>query len=84
MKLAVEGSNVIINYSRRRSAAELTAQEAHDRGATAHIVTANVREFEKIDSTFDGIEAGFGRMDIPINNAAIGVARSAVDSDSQG
>jgi enoyl-[acyl-carrier protein] reductase III len=84
LRLAAEGANVIINYFRKKQAAELTAQEARDKGVTAHIVKANVGEIEKIDSMFDEIEAKFGRLDILINNAASGVARSALDLDSRG
>ncbi|MFC2034540.1 enoyl-[acyl-carrier-protein] reductase FabL [Chloroflexota bacterium] len=84
LRLAAEGVDVIINYFRRRQAAELTAQEARDRGVTAHLIKANVGEVEKIDSMFDEIETKFGRLDILINNAASGVARSALDLDSRG
>ena len=84
LKLAAEGADVIINYFRRRSTAEMTAQEARDKGVVAHIIKANIGEPEKIDSMFDEIEAKFGRLDILINNAASGVARSALDLDSKG
>ncbi len=84
LKLASEGVDVIINYFRKRDTAELTAQEARDRGVTAHIIKANVGDAEKIDGMFNDIEARFGRLDILINNAASGVARSALDLDSRG
>jgi len=84
LKLAAEGADVIINYFRRKSAAELTAQEARSKGVTAHIIKANVGEPEKIDSMFEEIEEKFGRLDILINNAASGVARSALELDIKG
>ena len=84
LKLAAEGADVIINYFRKKSAAELTAQEARDKGVAAHIIKANVGEQEKIDSMFDEIAEKFGRLDILINNAASGVARSGLDLDSRG
>jgi enoyl-[acyl-carrier protein] reductase III len=84
LKLANEGADVIINYFRKRSAAELTAQEAHDKGVTTHIIKADVSSPEKIDSMFDEIEQKFGSLDILINNAASGVARSALSLDSRG
>ena len=84
LKLATEGSDVIINYFRKRSDAELTAQEARDKGVTAHVIKANLGEPEKIDSMFDEIEKRFGRLDILINNAATGVARSALELDTRG
>ncbi len=84
LKLASEGADVIINYFRKKSAAQLTAQETHDMGVVSHIIKANVGEPEQIDSMFDEVEAKFGRLDILINNAASGVARSALDLDSRG
>ena len=84
LKLGTEGSVIIINYFRKRSAAELTAQEVRDKGVTAHVIKANLGEPEKIDSMFDEIEKRFGRLDILINNAATGVARSALELDTRG
>ncbi len=84
LKLATEGADVIINYFRKRSTAELTAQEAREKGVTAHIIKTNVGEAERIDSMFDEIEEKFGRLDILVNNAASGVARSALDLDARG
>ncbi|MFQ5996861.1 MAG: enoyl-[acyl-carrier-protein] reductase FabL [Dehalococcoidales bacterium] len=84
LKLAEEGADVIINFFRKKSTAELTAQEVCHKGVTAHIIKANVGEPEQINSMFDEIEAKFGRLDILINNAASGVARSALDLDDRG
>jgi len=84
MKLASEGADVIINYFRRTSQAELTAEEARQKGVRAHIVKANVGEPDKIESMFREIEQQFGRLDIMVNNAASGVARSAMELDTRG
>jgi enoyl-[acyl-carrier protein] reductase III len=83
LRLADEGADVIINYFRRRETAESTAREARDKGVTAHIIRANVGDPEKIDGMFSEIESQFGRLDILINNAASGVARPALELDSQ-
>jgi enoyl-[acyl-carrier protein] reductase III len=83
LKLAAEGADVVINYFRRTSQAELTAQEARNWGVTAHIIKANVGEPQKIDAMFQEIEARFGKLDILINNAASGVARPAMDLDAK-
>ncbi len=84
LKLASEGADVIINYFRRTSQAELTAQEARSKGVNAHIIKANVGEPEKIESMFQEIEAKFGKLDILISNAASGVARPALELDAKG
>jgi enoyl-[acyl-carrier protein] reductase III len=84
LKLASEGADVVINYFRRTSQAELTAQEARGKGVNAHIIKANIEEPEKIDSMFQEIEAKFGKLDILVNNAASGVARPALELDAKG
>jgi enoyl-[acyl-carrier protein] reductase III len=84
LKLAAEGADVIINYFRKKSAAELAAHEARKSGVNAHIIKANVGETEQIDRMFDEIEEKFGRLDILVNNAASGVARTALELDSRG
>jgi len=84
LRLAEEGADVIINYFRKKSTAESTAQEVLARGVKAHIIKANVGEPEQIESMFDEIEAEFGRLDILVNNAASGVARSALELDDRG
>ncbi|MDO8567709.1 MAG: enoyl-[acyl-carrier-protein] reductase FabL [Dehalococcoidales bacterium] len=83
LKLASEGADVIINYFRKRENAEATAREAGASGITAHLIKANVGEPEKVDSMFSEIERKFGRLDILVNNAASGVARSAMELDSK-
>jgi enoyl-[acyl-carrier protein] reductase III len=84
LKLASEGADVIINYFRRTSQAELTAQEARSKGVNAHIIKANVGESDKLDVMFQEIEAKFGKLDILINNAASGVPRPALELDTKG
>lgn len=84
LKLATEGADVIIHYFRRRGAAELTAQEARQKGVIAHVIKANLGEPEKIEGMFQEIEGRFGRLDILVNNAASGVARAALDLDIKG
>jgi enoyl-[acyl-carrier protein] reductase III len=83
LKLADEGADVIINFFRKKSTAEITAQKARDKGVTAHIIKGNIGEPEQIDNMFDEIESRFGKLDIFINNAASGVARCALDLDDR-
>ena len=84
LKLASEGADVIINYFRKRDTAEFTAQEAREKGVNVHIIKADVGDEAKIDRMFAEIEEHFGHLDILINNAASGVARSALDLDTRG
>ena len=84
LKLAAEGADVIINFLRKRGAAESTAEAARRHGVTAHAIRANLAEPEKIDQMFAEIKQKFGRLDILVNNAASGVARSAMELDIDG
>jgi enoyl-[acyl-carrier protein] reductase III len=79
LKLASEGADVVINFFRKRDTAESTAETARNMGVNAHIIKANLAEPEKIDRMFAEIEGKFGRLDILVNNAASGVARSAME-----
>jgi len=84
LKLAEQGADVIINFFRRRQAAEQTAKDVESLGVTAKVIKANVGDPDKIDEMFDIIGSSFGRLDIFINNAASGLPRSALDLDSKG
>jgi len=81
LKMASEGADVIINFFRKRDTAESTAVAARNMGVNAHIVKANLAEPEKINRMFTEIEEQFGHLDILVNNAASGVASSAMDLD---
>ena len=79
LKLASEGASVVINFFRQRSTAESTAEAARNLGVSGHIIKANLAEPEKIDRMFAEIEEKFGKLDILVNNAASGVARTAME-----
>jgi len=83
LKLASQGADIIVNFFRRREAAEQTARDIEALGVKAEIIRANVGDLAKIDEMFDTIEAKFGHLDILINNAASGVARSVLDIDAK-
>jgi len=84
LKLAEQGADVIINFFRRRQAAEQTAKDVESLGVAAKVIKANVGDPEKIDEMFDIIDSSFGRLDIFINNAASGLPRSALDLEAKG
>jgi len=79
LNLASEGVDVIINCLRKRKAAEETAEKAREMGVKAHVIRANIAEPEKIDEMFTEINERFGRLDILVNNAASGIARTAME-----
>ena len=81
LKLASQGSDIIVNFFRRREAAEKTAKDIEALGVKAEIIRANVGDPAKLDEMFDTIATKFGHLDILINNAASGVGRSVLDVD---
>jgi len=84
LKLAEQGANVVVNFFRRRQAAEQTAKDIESLGVTAKVIKANVGDPEKVNEMFDIIASSFGQLDILINNAASGLPRSALDLDTKG
>lgn len=83
LRLARDGADVIVNYFRRREAAEQTAQEVEKCGVKATVIRANVGEPEKIDEMFDTVAAEYGRLDIFVSNAASGLPRNTLDLDAR-
>ncbi len=79
LKLASEGVDVIINCLRKRKAAEEVAAAAEEMGVKAHSIRANLAEPDKINEMFAEIREEFGRLDILVNNAASGIARTAME-----
>jgi len=83
LKLAKEGADVIVNFFRRREAAEQTVKEIEKLGVRSRSIKANVGDPKKIDEMFDAVRSDFGRLDIFVNNAASGLPRSILDIDSK-
>jgi enoyl-[acyl-carrier protein] reductase III len=81
LKLASQGSDIVVNFFRRREAAEKTAKDIEALGVKAKVIRANVGDPAKVDEMFDTIASEFGHLDILINNAASGVGRSVLDVD---
>ena len=81
LKLASQGADIIVNFFRRREAAEQTAKDIEALGVKAEVIRANVGDPAKLDEMFDMISNHFGYLDILVNNAASGVGRSVMDVD---
>jgi 3-oxoacyl-[acyl-carrier protein] reductase len=60
---------VLVNYSRKREAAELVAEEARQLGVKAVAVRADVSVDADCRSMVAEAERAFGRLDVLINNA---------------
>ena len=71
MKLASQGSHVIVNYSSSSGAAEETAAACEKVGGTAEVMGFNVADSAAVDAAIDSIKTKHGRLDVLVNNAGI-------------
>ena len=79
VRLAEAGADVAINYLRKVSSAEKTADLIRATGREAMIIKANVANEQHLQSMFDQIESQFGNLDILISNAASGVLKPVLE-----
>ena len=77
-RLARAGARVCFNYLRNRTAAAEAHKEIAAFGPEPLEVKANVADPEHLDRLFDTIRNEFGRLDILISNAALGVLKPVV------
>ncbi len=69
LKFAGEGADLIVNYSRRATEAEGTAEKARKLGVRAFAVKADVGEDQECRRLVQETVARLGRLDILVNNA---------------
>ncbi len=79
LELARRGADVIIQYLRKQSAAAEVVVEIEALGRRAIAIKANLAHADDIAAMFDQIEAGFGRCDIFVGNAASGTPKEILD-----
>jgi enoyl-[acyl-carrier protein] reductase III len=82
--LARLGADIIINYLRKKTAAEETAHEIEALGRRVLVVRADISEPDDIDRLFSVVENAFGSLDILVNNAASGYARPVMEQKVKG
>ncbi len=75
LELAARGADIVVNYARKRGAAQETVAAIERLGRRAIAVKANLADPAKIEAMFERLEAEFGRCDIFIGNAASGIPR---------
>ena len=68
---AVEGAEVIANFSRDVKAAEDLMEEAKSRGLSVALLKADVTQFDQVKEMVEETFAQYGRIDILVNNVGL-------------
>ncbi len=82
-KLAARGADVVVNYFRSRSAAAETVAELEGLGVRAHAVRGNIANKEFHQKLFEEVAEKFGKVDILVSNAALGIYANVLDVDER-
>jgi enoyl-[acyl-carrier protein] reductase III len=82
LRLAQEGADVAVNYSRNAEHAEAAVHELRALGVRALAFQADVGSREDVHALVEHVAAEFGRIDVLVNSAARGLERprAAIDS----
>lgn len=78
LRLAKDGADMFVHYRPGEPVPEDVAGEVRDLGRKAWILRGDVRKLDDIRAMFDQIREEAGRLDILVNNAAMGAAKSAM------
>jgi len=78
------GADIVVNYLRKRTAAEATSREIEAQGRRALVVRADIGDPDDIDRLFETVEREFGGLDFLVNNAASGYARPIMEQKVKG
>jgi 3-oxoacyl-[acyl-carrier protein] reductase len=68
---AREGAAVVVNFSKSRQEAEITAEQVHQAGGEPLLAQADVSQDEQVRAMVQQTLDGFGQVDILVNNAGI-------------
>jgi 3-oxoacyl-[acyl-carrier protein] reductase len=71
LRLATQGANVVVNYSRDESAADEVLEAAKALGVGAISVAADVSQVDGIERLYDAALDEFGQVDIVVANAGM-------------
>lgn len=83
LALAGEGVNLAVHYNRSASPAEETAQIAREMGVEAITVGADFNDLAAVEALFPEILSHFKVVDILINNAAIYLRGSGMETNRE-
>jgi len=83
LKLAAGGANVVVNYLRSRNAADQTLAELRELGGDHLAIRCNIGNHEKMPKVIEEVKDKYGRLDLLISNAALGLFTSAMELDEK-
>lgn len=83
LALAKEGVNLVIHYNRSQTPAEETAEQARGSGVDAITIGENFNYSEAVDNIYKKIHQHFEHIDILINNAALYLRGSGMDTNRE-
>lgn len=83
LKLAEAGANVVVNYFRSRDAANEAVEKIKAHGVESYAHRANIGNHDQIAPIFEKIKERFGKLDILVSNAALGLFTSAMGIDDK-
>lgn len=83
MGLAERGADVVINYFRSRDSAHEAVNAIKEHGVECYAHRANIGNHDQIPAIFEKIKERFGKLDILISNAALGLFTSAMGIDDK-
>lgn len=83
LKLAEQGANVVVNYFRSRDAADEAVEKIKAHGVECYAHRANIGKHDQIPPIIEKIRERFGKLDILISNAALGMFSSALAIDDK-
>jgi 3-oxoacyl-[acyl-carrier protein] reductase len=69
VRLAEEGARVVVNHRNSPEEAAATAQLVQAAGGEAHVIQADVSQFEEAQRLVKETLAAFGKVDVLVNNA---------------
>jgi len=78
-KLAQKGANVVLNYFRSRQTANEAVEKIKSCGVECYAHRANIGKHDQLPAIFECIKERFGKLDILISNAALGLFTSMLD-----